>query len=89
MHIVYVTIKVGVAKRPWTSWPRPLPLCPYEAFSKVGDYMVPCEVKSTVCNTYTYIPSFCQSIARYNEDVGFRNCAVANTEAEDQPRGPK
>ena len=38
VHIVYVTIKVGVAKHSWTSWPRPLPLCPYKAFSKVGDY---------------------------------------------------
>ena len=37
-HIVYVTIKVGVAKHSWTSWPRLLPLCPYETFSKVGDY---------------------------------------------------
>ena len=26
MHIVYITIKVGVAKHSWTSWPRLLPL---------------------------------------------------------------
>ena len=39
VHIVYVTIKVGVAKHSWTSWPHPLLLCPYEAFSKVGDYV--------------------------------------------------
>ena len=39
VHIVYVTIKVGVAKYSWMSWPRPLLLCPYEAFSKVGDYV--------------------------------------------------
>ena len=38
VHIAYVTIKVGVVKHSWTSWPRPLQLCPYEAFSKVGDY---------------------------------------------------
>ena len=36
---VHVTIEMGVAKHSWTSWPRPLPLCPYEAFSKVGDYV--------------------------------------------------
>ena len=35
VHIVYVT---SVAKHSWTSWPRPLPLCPSEAFLKVGDY---------------------------------------------------
>ena len=29
---------MGVVKHSWTSWPRPQPLCPYEAFSKVGDY---------------------------------------------------
>ena len=40
VRIVYVTIKVGVTKHSWTSWPRPLLLCPYEAFSKVGDYDV-------------------------------------------------
>ena len=38
VHIVYITIKVGVAKHSWMVWPCPLPLCPYEAFSKVGDY---------------------------------------------------
>ena len=38
VNIVYVTIKVGMAKHSWTSWPRPLSLCPYETFSKVGDY---------------------------------------------------
>ena len=38
VHIVYVTIKVGVAKHSWMSWPCPLPLCPYKAFSEVGDY---------------------------------------------------
>ena len=38
VHMVYVTIKVGVAKHSWTSWPRPQSQCPYEAFSKVGDY---------------------------------------------------
>ena len=38
VHIVYVTIQVGVVKHTWMLWPRPLPLCPYKAFSKVGDY---------------------------------------------------
>ena len=39
VHIVYVTIKVvGVAEHSWTSWPHPLSLCPYEAFSKIGNY---------------------------------------------------
>ena len=31
---------MGVAKHSWLSWLRPLPLCPYEAFSKVGDYAI-------------------------------------------------
>ena len=35
---VHIVIKVGVAKHSWVLWPRPLPQCPYEAFSKVGDY---------------------------------------------------
>ena len=38
MSLEYVTIKVGVAKHSWTSWPRPLQLCPNKAFSKVGNY---------------------------------------------------
>ena len=40
MSLEYVTITVGVAKHSWTSWPRPLQLCPYEAFSKVGNYVL-------------------------------------------------
>ena len=31
--------KSGCGKHSWTSWPRPLLLCPYEVFSKVGDYV--------------------------------------------------
>ena len=29
---------MGVAKHSWLSWPCPLPLCLYKAFSKVGNY---------------------------------------------------
>ena len=44
---VHIAIKVDVAKHSWTSWPRPQSLCPYEAFSKVGDYAdhIRCEAK--------------------------------------------
>ena len=39
VHIVYIlNNKVGVAKHSWVLWQYPLPLCPYEALSKVGNY---------------------------------------------------
>ena len=41
VHIVYVTIKVGVAKHSWTSWPRPLYHCvPTKHFQKLATMVI-------------------------------------------------